>query len=152
MQNFSSFGRVVWSGPWGGLKIDFSSYIWRILVSFIKNSEKSFICHQARSNRISRFEMTAVWRHLVTFELCKKKCFFKDSLSGFEEAILAHGRWHVSPNDIVNKKWLWDCSIKDFEGWLGKMSDLEPYRILVIENEVSPRKGWVGLEKITKKV
>ena len=29
MQNFGSFGRLVWSGPWGGLKIDVSSYIWR---------------------------------------------------------------------------------------------------------------------------
>ena len=29
MQNFSSFGRVVWSGPWGGWKIDFTTFNWR---------------------------------------------------------------------------------------------------------------------------
>ena len=35
MQNFSSFGWSVWSGPWGGLKIDFTSYNLRISVVFL---------------------------------------------------------------------------------------------------------------------
>ena len=32
MPNFSSIGWFVWSGPWGGLKTDFSSYNWRTSV------------------------------------------------------------------------------------------------------------------------
>ena len=30
---------------------------------------------------------------------------------------------------------------------MGNMLDLEPYKMLVIANEASPRKGWVGLKK-----
>ena len=38
------------------------------------------------------------------FRIIKRKRFFKVSLSWFEEAVAAHGRWHASPKDIINKK------------------------------------------------
>ena len=42
---------------------------------------------------------------------------------------------------LSTKKWLLDCSIKNFQGWSGNMSELELYRMFVIANVATPRKG-----------
>ena len=41
---------------------------------------------------------------------------------------------------LSTKKWLRDCSFNNFEGWLGNMSDKEPYRMFLIANLASPKK------------